>query len=221
MPIINRIFYRAPLGVASFAMALGVGWPRESAAANCPYHGDYIECLTAGETVDFCKRHVLNCQNDDPMEPESASCGWLVDEVIDDECPLGDGFVHVGIPIDVTVGSITCPYDSYVECLQSEEHYQDVTWCKRHQLTCVPQSNVATVVVPLEAECGPLGLDGTILFEGNAEIIGGNYCLHVTSYDYTGPFNSIVNDEIDAVLAKPNPDCGGDTYCICSPASCL
>jgi hypothetical protein len=26
---------------------------------------------------------------------------------------------------------------------------------------------------------------------------------------------------LDAILAQNNPDCGGDTNCVCMPASCL
>jgi V8-like Glu-specific endopeptidase len=31
-------------------------------AVTCPYHGDYVACLLAGETIDYCKAHVLNCE---------------------------------------------------------------------------------------------------------------------------------------------------------------
>jgi hypothetical protein len=30
-------------------------------AVTCPYGGNYVACLQAGETVDYCKRYVLNC----------------------------------------------------------------------------------------------------------------------------------------------------------------
>lgn len=216
-------YIRRLLVFSSMSLVLGAlgSWSNESEAANCPYDGDYTACLVAGQTVDYCKRYVLNCENDEPMEPESGSCEWLLDDVLGNDCPFGPGFVRIGFPLDITSNSGDCPYDSYTECLLSEEHYQDAVWCKAHQLTCVPQPPSVTVVVPMEAGCGPLHVNGTILFKGTTEIIGGNYCVHVTSFDYTGGQSNIVDDAINDQLAVPNPECGGDKNCVCMPVSCL
>jgi hypothetical protein len=212
--------------IAAGSLTIGalVSLPKESQAGVCPYDGDYVACLEAGETVDFCKAHVLNCVNDEedePMEPESGSCEWLVDESLGDECPFSPSYVHIGLPLDITSNSGRCPYDSYVECLLSAEHHQDVAWCKAHQLNCVPQLPSVTLVVPIEAKCGLFGINGTILFEGTTEIVGSNYCVHVTSFDYTGGRSGTVDAAINAELAQSNSDCGGDTHCVCMPRSCL
>ena len=191
--------------------------PRESQAGSCPYGGDYMACVLA-ETVDYCKQYVLNCQDHSgPMEEDEAPCDWIVDQPLGTDCPWAGGYVHVGFPQDVITHSNDCPYDSYLDCVIATHN---VPMCKQHQLNC-SASTTATVVVPIEAACGPFSIDGTIEYEGTPEIIGSNYCLHVTGYTYTGGHNAIVDAQIDDDLATHNPDCNGDTNCVCMPASCL
>jgi hypothetical protein len=219
-PQIGRHF--ATFAILALAAVAAVK-PGESRAGGCPYDGDYIACLEAGEGVTYCKRYVLNCPDTSgPMGEDPAPCDWLIDETLGkkDCSPFSSGYVRVGFPLDITSNGGDCPYDSYVDCLLSTEHYQDSPWCKQHQLNC-HAVETATVVVPIEAACGPFSIDGTIEYEGTPEIIGNMYCLHVTSYDYTGGQKSTVNAQIDAILAQKNPDCGGDTNCVCMPASCL
>jgi hypothetical protein len=174
-----------------------------------------VACLQE-QTVTYCKQYVLNCPGSD-NPPPTQSCAWLVDEDISDSCPLGDGYVHVGLPEDIVSGNVGCPYDSYLDCLEAG---QGVTWCKQHQLNC-HAGHFTTVVVPIDATCGPISIDGTIEYTGTPEIIGNNYCLHVNGYTYTGGQQSTVDAQIDAELAQPNPDCNGDTNCVCMPSACL
>ena len=46
-------------------------------AVNCPYGGDYLECLLDGQTVDWCKTHVLNC-NSSPSFSYSQCTGTIL-----------------------------------------------------------------------------------------------------------------------------------------------
>lgn len=51
----------------------GFSKPRDivlSVETACPYDS-YVECLQAGETVDFCKRHVLNCHPGAPTQAQA------------------------------------------------------------------------------------------------------------------------------------------------------
>jgi hypothetical protein len=94
------------------ATALG-GTAAAPAHADCPYPS-YVECLQAGETVDFCKSHNLNCGGGGSAGQSGGGGGQSGGG---DPDPSGDD----------------CQYGTYVECLQSGH---SVDFCKTHALDC-------------------------------------------------------------------------------------
>lgn len=191
---------------------LAAAAPRANSGGNCPFDGDYVACLQAGKGVDYCKEYVLNCSGE--------TCDYLIDETLEPDCPFPGSYLKLEGPTSITSKTTNCPYDGYFECLVSEEHFWDETWCKQNQLTC-EDVGTTTAIVPLQAECGPFSAEGTIAFSGNPETIGKNYCLHVTSYEYTGSQSGTVEKHIDEKLKEKNPDCNNQAQCVCMPSSCL
>ena len=138
-------------GCGPFAIALGLYaaaalavFQPATAAAGCAYPS-YLDCLQAGETVEFCKKHVLNCDSGGAGQGGSGGNGG------GDDAADGDGD-HAE----------DCPYGTYIECLQAG---LGVDFCKRHALHCNDypggggaggQSDPCN---PLEDEAG-IGCDG-------------------------------------------------------------
>ncbi len=274
---LNFLFFA--IGLGALVWALGLMHPEASQAGNCPYGGNYIECLQAGETVDYCKQYVLNCEPDpDPSQDGSDQTGGGDPDPSGDDCPYGGNYIEClqagrsvdfckryvlncddgqgstgagggssggsgdpcqvfedeagvgcdGNPTWVDLGELrdlvmsettTCPYDSYVECLQAGE---TVEFCKRHVLNCEPGAlTEASVTVDYDARqcvsepfCLCAQAAGTITFYGVTVIKDDEVCFEVSSFDYQGPFQNRVEQEIIAEL-----DAIGWEMCL--PLECL
>lgn len=93
----------------------------QSTAHHCPYK-DYIECLQAGETVDFCKHFVLNC-HEGALTEASASISFDARQCNEKPCICGKAS-----------GDITLYGTSFVDgdevCLDVESYTYDGSYDK-------------------------------------------------------------------------------------------